>query len=133
MKQIIALVAVVACGVCLAEREPDLRVYKSFYRGGGGASAKQDASGESGRASNVGQRAFPVTATSSGGQQGTFPGAFPGGQGSFPGTAPKASGTSFEINNGKSHKIYNVFSRFRWLYKLGSNSQYIVRPWRFYI
>ena len=96
MKQIIALLAVAACGVCLAEREPDLRVYKSFYRGGGGASAVDEQDG-SGRDSNVGRRAFPVPATSSAGQQGTFPGASPGGQGSFPGTSPKALGMSFVL------------------------------------
>ena len=45
MKSILALVAAsAAVCVCVvaAEREPDLRIYKSFFRGNGGASAADE-------------------------------------------------------------------------------------------
>ena len=94
MKSFLALV--VAFAVCVvAEREPDLRIYKSFFRGNGGASAAD----EQARATNVGQRSFPA-AEGSTDDQGTFLGMSPG---TSSGASPKrTTGTTFGSRVGGS-------------------------------
>ena len=94
MKSFLALV--VAFAVCVvAEREPDLRIYKSFFRGNGGASTAD----EQARAANVGQRSFPAAEASTGGQA-TFLGMSPG---SSTGASPKrTTGTTFGSRVGGS-------------------------------
>ena len=98
MKFILALVAAFAAiGIAVAEREPDLRIYKSFYRGEDVGASITD---EQTREGNVGQRSFPAV-TSTGGQ-GTFLG-MPQGQGSSSGASPKGTtGTAFGSRVGGS-------------------------------
>ena len=116
MRSFLALVvAVAAVSQCVAssaddERgEPDLRIYKSFYRGGRGADASEG--------SNVGQRSFP-TSTSNGGSfpgmvtSGTEPkttfGSRVGGSGFFPGRRTKTvSSSGEELEGGDSGEEAN--------------------------
>ena len=117
MKSLLALVVAVAavsqCAASSDERgEPDLRIYKSFYRGGRGAAASED--------SNVGQRYFPAS-TSNGGSfpgmvtSGTEPkttfGSRVGGSGFFPGrrtnTATAVSSSGEELDGGDSGEEAN--------------------------
>ena len=104
MKSFLALVVAVAAvsqfAAAADERgEPDLRIYKSFYRGGRGAAASED--------SNVGQTYFPASTSngksfpgmmtpgsSSGSEPKTTFGSRVGGSGFFPGRRTKTATTA---------------------------------------
>ena len=113
MKSLLALVVAVAavsqCAASADERgEPDLRIYKSFYRGGRGAAASSEDS-------NVGQRYFPTSSSNGGSPLGSSSGSEPkttfgsrvGGSGFFPGRRTKTVTTDEELDGGDSGEEAN--------------------------